>query len=152
MTSDLARANGWLLLADPLFIDQVSELENQVRKLKEKFPETFESKNATKRLRAITKLITEVIPDDPNGLQFKLGNALGSENRHWFRAKFFQQYRLFFRFDSKSKIIVYCWVNDESTLRAYESYTDAYEVFKRMLKSGEPPQTWVELIGRALPI
>jgi toxin YhaV len=152
MTSELARANGWLLLADPLFIDQVSLLENQVRKLKLKLPDTFESKNATKRLQAITKLITEVIPADPNGLQLKLGNTLGSKNRHWFRAKFFQQYRLFFRFDSKSKIIIYCWVNDQNSLRAYESNTDAYAVFKRMLDSGEPPQTWLQLLARSQPL
>ncbi len=110
MTSDHARINGWLLLIDPLFQDQLSSLENSVRLLKDRHPDTFQTKAQTKRLLAIRKLITVVIPADPNGIQFKLGNTLGSENRHWFRAKFLQQYRLFFRFDSKSKIIIYCWV------------------------------------------
>lgn len=36
---------------------------------------------------------------------------------HWFRAKFFQQYRRFFRYHQASKIIVYAWVNIEATLR-----------------------------------
>lgn len=35
--------------------------------------------------------------------------------RHWFRAKFFQQYRLFFRYHRAQRIIVYAWVNDEQT-------------------------------------
>lgn len=149
MASDLERINGWLLLADPLFIDQLATLENQVRALKQKHPDSFQTKAPTKRLLAIRKLIKEVIPSDPNGLQFKLGNTLGPENRHWFRAKFLQQYRLFFRFDSKSKIIIFCWVNDDQSLRAYESKDDAYLVFKQMLDSGHPPQTWVELLERA---
>ena len=33
------------------------------------------------------------------------------------RAKFFQQYRLFFRFHQASRIIVYAWVNDADTRR-----------------------------------
>ena len=50
--------------------------------------------------------------------------TLGDAYRHWFRAKFFQQYRLFFRYHAASRIIVYAWVNDEDTRRAYESADD----------------------------
>ena len=32
-----------------------------------------------------------------------------------------------------SDIIVYAWVNDEKSKRAYDSKTDAYRIFKRML-------------------
>lgn len=35
---------------------------------------------------------------------------LGETNNHLFHAKFFQQYRLFFRYHLASKIIVYAWV------------------------------------------
>jgi toxin YhaV len=48
---------------------------------------------------------------------------------HWFRAKFFQQYRLFFRYHRESRIIIYAWVNDEESKRAYESASDAYRTF-----------------------
>jgi hypothetical protein len=34
------------------------------------------------------------------------------------RARFFQQYRLFFRYHRASRIIVYAWVNDEHAKRA----------------------------------
>ncbi|TAK78039.1 MAG: hypothetical protein EPO11_01830 [Gammaproteobacteria bacterium] len=75
----------------------------------------YKQKNSTKRLAAITKLIFEKIPQNPTLLEYRQGITLGDDNKHWFRAKFFQQYRLFFRFHLESKIIVYAWVNDEDT-------------------------------------
>ena len=71
------------------------------------------------------------------------------DRKHWFRAKFFQQYRLFFRYHAPSKVIVFAWVNDEATKRAYESADDAYRVFRRMLDSGRPPSDWDELLVEA---
>uniref|UniRef100_UPI0013D68B32 type II toxin-antitoxin system YhaV family toxin n=1 Tax=Proteus mirabilis TaxID=584 RepID=UPI0013D68B32 len=47
------------------------------------------------------------------------------------------------------KIIVLAWVNDDSTLRAYESANDAYAVFRKMLDRGNPPDTWKELLAAA---
>ena len=74
---------------------------------------------------------------------------MGEEHKHWFRAKFFQQYRLFFRFHKESKIIVFAWVNDEDTKRAYDSKTDAYRVFRRMLNKKRPPSDWNILLKAA---
>ena len=91
----------------------------------------------------------EVIPQDPARADYRQGNTLGDEHRHWFRAKFFQQYRLFFRYHQQSKIIVYAWVNDEDTKRAYGSGDDAYRVFRRMLESGHPPSDWAVLLAEA---
>jgi toxin YhaV len=71
---------------------------------------------------------------------------LGAEHKHWFRAKFYQQYRLFFRYQAKARVIVYAWVNDEGTRRAYGSADDAYRVFRKMLHSGDPPDSWDELL------
>jgi len=80
---------------------------------------------------------------------YRQGGALGDAHRHWFRAKFFQQYRLFFRFHTQSKIIVYAWVNDEWSKRAYKSTTDAYLVFRKMLRKGRPPDDWDRLLEEA---
>jgi toxin YhaV len=44
---------------------------------------------------------------------------------------------------------VYAWVNDENTKRAYNSKTDAYQTFKRMLNSGHPPNNWDQLVKEA---
>jgi toxin YhaV len=139
--------NGWTLFAHPSFLDQVAELAEKVTALKAANPGGYRSKNATKRLAAITKLIFEEIPSDPADPKFRQGNTLGDEHRHWFRAKFFQQYRLFFRFHAESRIIIFAWVNDDTTLRAYDSRTDAYRVFKGMLDDGNPPDDWKALLA-----
>ena len=63
------------------------------------------------------------------------------------RAKFGgQRFRLFFRYDSKAKVIVYAWVNDDDSKRTYGSKTDAYAVFKKMLDKGNPPDDWEALL------
>ncbi len=110
--------NGWTLFAHPLFLDQLETLAAEVEKLRVKNPAGYAQKNASKRLAAIAKLVFEVIPQDPARADYRQGNTLGEEHRHWFRAKFFQQYRLFFRYQQQSRIIVYVWVNDEDSKRA----------------------------------
>ena len=89
------------------------------------------------------------IPQNPSSALYRLGSTLGDAEKVWFRAKMFGQYRLFFRFDSASKIIVYVWVNDEESLRAYGSKTDAYALFAKMLSSGYPPSTFEELLKQS---
>lgn len=141
--------HGWYLLAHPLFIHQFENLVQEVETLRKKNPEHYKEKNATKRLAAITQLIFEKIPQDPTSSEYRQGVTLGHEYKHWFRAKFFQQYRLFFRYHHKSKIIIYAWVNDTKTKRAYDSPSDAYHVFKKMLKKGRPPNDWGSLLKEA---
>ncbi|MBI5922823.1 MAG: type II toxin-antitoxin system YhaV family toxin [Betaproteobacteria bacterium] len=141
--------NGWSLFAHPLFLDQVEVLIAQVEALKAKDPGTYRQKNSTKRLAAIAKLVFEVIPEDPARPEYRQGTSLGSDRRHWFRAKFFQQYRLFFRFHATQRIIVFAWVNDQESKRAFESSDDAYRVFRKMLGSGHPPDDWDALLKEA---
>ena len=136
---------GWSIFAHPLFLDQIEALIADVEKARQKDPQNYRRKNATKRLAAIARLAFEIIPQDPARPEFRQGDALGGDRRHWFRAKFFQQYRLFFRFSAAERVIVYAWVNDEGTLRARESGTDAYLVFKRMIERGTPPDDWTAL-------
>lgn len=141
--------NGWTIFAYSLFLEQFEELLAQVERLRQKYPRDYQRKNATKRLAAIAKLAFEAIPQDPTRSEYRQGNTLGEEYKHWFRAKFFQQYRLFFRYYQESKIIVLVWVNDESSKRAYGSSTDAYRVFQKMLESGNPPDDWQDLLEAA---
>jgi toxin YhaV len=141
--------NGWRVFAHPLFISQLEQLSTEVENLRQKYPEDYQKKNSTKRLAAINKLAFEIIPQDPTRKEYRHGNTLGKEYKHWFRAKFFQQYRLFFRYHQQQQIIVYTWVNDAKTKRAYESKTDAYQVFKRMLEDGNPPDHWAMLLEQA---
>jgi toxin YhaV len=138
--------NGWTIFVHPLFLDQLEVLIAEVDKAKAKDPSTYQRKNAAKRLAAIATLIFEAIPQDPERPEYRQGDALGKDHKHWLRAKFYQQYRLFFRYRTEGKIIVFAWVNDDATLRAYASKTDAYAVFKKMLGSGHPPDDWNALL------
>ena len=138
--------HGWHLFAHPLFLAQVQTLSQQVETLQRKDPMGYVNKNATKRLSAITQLAFDTIPQDPTRPEYRQGNTLGGQHKHWFRAKFFQQNRLFFRYHAGSKVIVFAWVNDDQTKRAFESSDDAYRVFRKMLESGHPPDDWDQLL------
>ncbi len=141
--------NDWTIFAHPLFLDQLEALTRQVEGLKQKDPDGFTRKNGARRLAAIAKLAFDIIPQNPARPEYRQGNTLGEGHKHWFRATFFQQYRLFFRYHAKNKVIVYAWVNDENTRRAYESSHDVYKVFRKMLESGHPPDDWDRLLSEA---
>jgi toxin YhaV len=141
--------HGWKIYAHPLFLDQLDALIAQVEAIKQKDPAGFAKKNAAKRLAAISLLAFDTIPQDPARDAYRQGTTLGDEHKHWFRAKFFQQYRLFFRYHAASRTIVYAWVNDEDTKRAYGSGDDAYRVFRKMLEDGHPPGDWDHLLHEA---
>ncbi len=141
--------HGWRIYAHPLFLDQLNALINEVETLRRKDPQGYRSKNSSKRLAAITRLMLHDIPQDPSRREYQQGSTLGAAHRHWRRAKFFQQFRLFFRFHTGSRLIVLGWVNDTNTKRAYGSKTDAYRVFQSMLASGQPPDNWEELLQDA---
>jgi toxin YhaV len=139
-------AHGWRLYVHPLFRAQLERLAKRVEKLASTDPNGYVSHPATKMLATINDYILNAIPRDPNGPEFRQGNTLGPDNRHWFRAKFHGRYRLFYRFSTAQKIIVYAWVNDEGNLRKSGAKTDPYVVFKAMLESGEPPSSFAELL------
>lgn len=141
--------HGWTIFAHPLFLTQVEALIQKVELLRQKNPTGYTKKNASKRLAAVSRLAFDIIPQDPARPEYRQGRTLGSNHKHWFRAKFFQQYRLFFRYHAKTRVIVFAWVNDEDTLRAYESRDDAYRVFRKMLDSGCPPDDWNRLLAAA---
>jgi len=139
--------NGWHLFAHPLFLAQLEKLTVAVEKLQQRDPVGYQTTANAKLLAALRQLVFETIPSDPSRADYRQGGTLGRDRKHWFRAKFGNgRFRLFFRFDSKAKIIIFAWVNDESTLRTYGSKTDAYAVFRKMLDEGNPPDSWSALL------
>jgi len=142
-------SNEWTLLAHHCFLEAFESLIEEVERLRLKHPERWTTKNSAKRLAVINKLILQGIPADPSRDIYRQGLTLGEAHRHWLRAKFYQQYRLFFRYQSERKIIIYGWVNDPNTKRSYGSKTDAYLVFNGMLKKGHPPNDWETLLAEA---
>jgi toxin YhaV len=143
------KVGDWELYAHPLFLDQLETLTVAVERAREKNPDGYRSGRDAKMLAAVLKLAFEDIPADPVHKRFEQGETLGPARKHWRRAKFYQQYRLFFRFSSTAKVIVLAWVNDEQTKRAYGSRTDAYAVFAKMLNAGNPPDDWDALLAAA---
>ncbi len=143
--------NGCSIYAHPLFLDQLDRLVVDVENARRKDPVGYKGKRAAKLLAAVLKVAFEIIPSDPTRDIHRQGATLGDDHKHWFRAKFLQQFRLFFRYHQAgaTKVIVLAWVNDETTLRAYGSSSDAYAVFRRMLKRGHPPDDWDALLAQA---
>lgn len=142
----IPRYNGWLLLAHPHFLDQFARMANDVDFVIARHPDQYHLDEKVKLFAHLEKRVFEDVPADPASRSWLLGNTLGTTNRAWRRAPFGGQYRLFFRFDSKARIIIYAWANDESTLRAYENSDDAYRTFQRLLSSGKVPTNWEELL------
>jgi len=98
----------------------------------------------------LVQLVTLTVPSDPTATHYRQGSTLGDDRKHWFRAKFDNgRFRLFFRYSSTSKVIIFAWVNDEHSLRTYGAKTDAYKVFKGMLDNGNPPDDWDALHEQA---
>ena len=140
----------WYLLAHPLFLDQLERLLAAVERAKRADPESWQGKADARLLAALRALLLDRIPRDPLATEFRQGNTLGPAHRHWFRAKFGgNRFRLFFRADSRAKVIVYAWVNDRDTLRKAGAGTDPYAVFARMLWHGDPPDDWPTLLAAA---
>jgi toxin YhaV len=123
--------HGWNLLFHDGVIEQLQKLQAASQRAQAQDPQGFAS-NAN----ALSQLMLETVPSDPNREEYRQGNTMGPAFRHWRRAKIGRRFRLFFRFDSKTKIIIFAWVNDENTLRSSGSKSDPYAVFQKMLQRG----------------
>ncbi len=141
--------NAWGLYIYYLFDEQLAALEERAERARTQGADGPTSHPAAKLLTKVNELIYQLIPLDPSAAAFRQGNTLGKENRQWFRAKFSGRYRLFFRFSTQERAIVYAWINDEATLRKSGAKTDPYAVFQTMLAAGDPPQSFDDLLARS---
>ena len=104
--------HGWTLLFHDNLTRQMVKLRAAVLPAQENDPKGFESNANVKFFRALVHLILDVVPSDPARDEYRQGNTMGPAYRHWRRAKLGRRYRLFFRYDSKAKVIVYAWINN----------------------------------------
>ena len=145
----MLKVNGWTLYAHPLFLDQLDRLTKAVESEKQKNHDTYRETNNAKLLASVIEIAFRRIPADPTDKRYRQGSTLGDEYKHWFRDKFGNgRFRLFFRYDSGAKLIVYAWVNDDDSKRTYGSKNDAYAVFRKMLEAGNPPDSWDKLLSQ----
>lgn len=134
--------HGWTLLFHDCVVEQLQKLDAAARRAEQNDPQGFESNANVKLINALSHLMLDVVPSDPSRDEYRQGNTLGTAYRHWRRTKIGRRFRLFFRYDSKAKVIVFAWVNDEQTLRSAGSKSDPYAVFEKMLGRGNPPDDW----------
>ena len=139
-------APSWSLLFHSCLVEQLEKLRAASDKAFSADSASAPENANVKLYAALSKLIFETVPDDPARDEYRQGNTMGQEFRHWRRAKIGRRFRLFFRYDSQTKVIVYAWVNDEKTLRAAGSKNDPYAVFQKMRGRGNPPDDWNALL------
>jgi toxin YhaV len=146
----MLQRHGRTLFAHPLFLDQLDRLTAAAVRAKRADRKGWQANANVRLLAALRELVLERVPRNPLAAEFRQGNTLGAENRHWFRAKFgANRFRLFFRADSATRIIVYTWFNNRDTLRKAGATTDPYVVFSGMLARDNPPNEWLALLARA---
>ncbi len=146
----MLQRHSWRLFAHPLLLDQLDKLITATERARLSDPAGWQGNANVKLLANLRDLMLDRVPRDPLAAEFRQGNTLGPAYRHWFRAKFgANRFRLFFRADSTSRIVVYAWVNDRDTLRKAGAASDPYTVFARMLAQGNPPDDWPSLLTAA---
>lgn len=136
-------AHGWKLGAHPLLIDQLEKLTVAA--------EQEDETGANRKLLAhLLDLMLDKIPQGPDAQAYRHGGAIDGGGREWYRGKTGNgRYRLFYRFSSSARVIVYAWMNDKDSLRTRGSKTDAYAMFAKMLRDGDPSSNWDELEAAA---
>ena len=139
--------HGWTLLFHEGVTEQLRRLQAAAERAEQNDPQGFAHNANVKLFWALSQLILDVVPGDPSRDEFRQGNTLGPAFRHWRRAKIGRRLRLFFRYDSHVRVIVFAWVNDVQTLRSAGSKSDPYAVFEKMFGRGNPPDDWAALMA-----
>ncbi len=129
--------NGWRILLDPAFAARYAALLDEAARLKATLDsEAFRQHPTVKLGASVRRLITEIVPADPNAPAFRLSGDLARFRRakgHGLPPR----YRLFWTFSNEARVIIFLYLNDESTLRKEGARSDPYERFKRLVERGE---------------
>lgn len=141
-----AQRLGWHIVCHPSFTEPLLSLADAVHKLRRQGGAEWQSNPKAKLLKRVLEIILQEIPANPAPPQYEQGNTIDPDARGWRRAKFLGRFRLFYRFDIASRVIVYAWVNDENTLPKAGAASDPYAIFPKMLIDGNPPNGFDRLI------
>ncbi len=106
----LPEAHGWSILMHPLLLNKIEALTVVVERERAKALDGGPGPNA-KLLGHLLDLMFDKIPQRPGDAIYRGGDSLPPG---WFRGKTGHgRYRLFYRFDSTTRLIVYAWVKLE---------------------------------------
>lgn len=129
--------SGWRILMSPEFAARYAALLDEATRLKVALsPEAFRQHPTVKLGASVRRLMTEIVPTNPNAQAFQLTGALAKFRRakgHGLPPR----YRLFWTFSNEARAIIFLYLNDESTLRKEGARSDPYERFKRLIERGE---------------
>jgi len=143
-------SQGWQIWFGELFDARWRALRERVRQLKTALDEgDFAAHPEVKLFAALVHIVHETVPRNPEHPDFRLGKTLGERYTGWRRVKRHglpERMRLFFKFSSSHKVIVFVWLNDADTLRKDGASSDVYAVFRRMLEGGNPPDDFEVLL------
>ncbi len=143
-------SHGWQIWFGELFDARWRALRDRVRCLKLELDQNdFAVHPEVKLFAALVHIVHETVPRDPEHSDFRLGKTLGDRFTSWRRGKRHglpDRMRLFFKFSSSHKVVVFVWLNDADTLRKEGATSDPYAVFRRMLEGGKPPDDFDALM------
>lgn len=129
--------NGWSIIFGPRFARRFKAMVERAEQLRAELnDEAYRSHPEVKLLAAVQRIVTGIIPADPNAADFRLEDDLKMFRRvkkHGLPPR----YRLFYTFSSKEKAILLLYLNDANTLRAEGSGTVPYGIFNGLVARGE---------------
>ena len=143
-------SHGWQIWFGELFDARWRALRERVKRLKIELDESsFASHPEVKLFATLVHIVHETVPRNPEHSDFRLGKTLGDRFTGWRRVKRHglpDRMRLFFKFSTTHKVIVFSWLNDADTLRKDGASSDPYAIFRRMLEAGNPPDDFDDLM------
>jgi toxin YhaV len=151
-----ATINGWLVLYHPVFRNRYIALRDEVRLLKSKLSgQEFAKHPRVKLFAAVRHLVSERVPANPNAPEYRLRNEL-SKHRRAKGQGLPPRYRLYWVFSQTSRVIIFTYLNDDTSLRKEGAKSDPYEIYKKMVARGEIGQDfdqtyrlWQRVMGTA---
>ena len=134
--------HSWNLLFHDGLIEQLQKLQTAAQKAQTQDTQGFESNANVKLFNALAQLMLETVPSDPSRDEYRQGNTMGPAFRHWRRAKLGRRFRLFFRFDSKTRIIIFMAMMEAQTYLAKRQARADLNAFDAVMArtGGEPPR------------
>ena len=146
--------HGWNFYWHEAFKIIFENLLSEVERIADKDPDNFDQHPTYKLYDAIESAIFDRIAVNPDAKEFRMGDTLREKRlKHWRRVKHGMpnRHRMFFQFNTSNSAIILGWLNDSRTLRKQGAKTDAYTVFKKLVLSGNIPNSFDEIFEQCKP-
>lgn len=129
--------HGWRVLAHPVFQRRYTELRDEARRLRQSLsPHEYRQHPTVKLTAALYRLMTEIVPENPDAPEYRLSGSLSRFRRAKGRG-LPPRYRVFWTFSTRARVIIFLYVNDEASLRKEGDKHDPYAIFRRLVERGE---------------